>query len=72
MSNSAYVFIAKMISGGRVTIPEEIRTVFGLKDGDYIELRFIRVVKKGSVPVEAPEMTGRESSNKEEVVLENG
>ena len=71
MSNSAYVFIAKMISGGRVTIPEEIRNVFGLKDGDYIELRFIRVVKKGSVPSEAPEMTGRGSSG-EEVVLKNG
>lgn len=46
MSNSKYTFIARIRSGGRVTIPEPVREALELKDGDIIELRFLRIIKK--------------------------
>ena len=69
MDNSKYSFIVRIRSGGRVTIPEPIREALELEDGDIVELKFLRVVKKGSVPSEAPEMTGHKRD--QEVVLKN-
>lgn len=36
-------FLAKVISGGRVTIPEELRLLLGIKEGSIIEFKIIRV-----------------------------
>jgi len=38
-------FFAEVIAGGRITIPEEIRKIFEVKDGDHVFCR-IRVVRK--------------------------
>jgi hypothetical protein len=38
-------FFAEVIAGGRITIPEEIRKVFGVKDGDHVMCR-VRLVKR--------------------------
>jgi hypothetical protein len=38
-------FFAEVIAGGRITIPEEIRKVFGVKDGDHVMCR-VRLVRK--------------------------
>lgn len=38
-------FFAEVIAGGRITIPEEIRKIFGVKDGDHVMCR-VRLVKK--------------------------
>ncbi len=32
-------FFAEVIAGGRITIPEEIRKIFGVKDGDHVMCR---------------------------------
>jgi len=38
-------FFAEVTAGGRITIPEEIRKIFEIKDGDGLMCR-IRVVKR--------------------------
>ena len=38
-------FFAEVIAGGRITIPEEIRKIFGVKDGDHVMCR-VRLVKR--------------------------
>jgi bifunctional DNA-binding transcriptional regulator/antitoxin component of YhaV-PrlF toxin-antitoxin module len=40
-------FFAEVIAGGRITIPEEIRKIFEVRDGDHVFCR-IRVVRKQS------------------------
>ena len=40
-------FFAEVIAGGRITIPEEIRKIFEVRDGDHVFCR-IRVVRKES------------------------
>ena len=38
-------FFAEVTAGGRITIPEEIRKIFEIKDGDYLLCK-VRIVKK--------------------------
>ncbi|MEM0384795.1 MAG: hypothetical protein QXJ73_01210 [Candidatus Caldarchaeum sp.] len=38
-------FFAEVTAGGRITIPEEIRKIFEIKDGDSLLCK-IRIVKK--------------------------
>src|SRR5712692_3394924 len=38
-------FFAEVIAGGSITIPEEIRKIFGVKDGDHVMCR-VRLVKR--------------------------
>jgi len=38
-------FFAEVTAGGRITIPEEIRKIFEIKDGDGLMCR-IRVVRR--------------------------
>jgi len=40
-------FVAKVFSGGKVTIPVRIRELMGVRDGDYVRLEFLEVVLKG-------------------------
>ncbi len=40
-------FFAEVTAGGRITIPEEIRKIFDIKDGDYLLCR-IKIVKRRS------------------------
>ena len=70
MSKSNPTFIVRVRSGGRVTIPEPVRDAMNIRDGDIVELMFLRFVKRhseNSVPSEAPEMTGRENGGREVV-----
>ena len=39
--------MAKVFSGGKVTIPVRIRELMGVRDGDYVRLEFLEVVLKG-------------------------
>ena len=38
-------FFAEVTAGGRITIPEEIRKIFEIKDGDAVFCR-IKIMKK--------------------------
>jgi len=46
MSKTKNPFLAKVISSGRITIPEEVREIHKIEEGDIIELQIIKVVKK--------------------------
>ncbi len=48
VSNSGInrTFLARVISGGRVTIPEELRELLGIREGDMIELQILKLIKK--------------------------
>ena len=39
-------FIARIIEGGRVTIPDTLRELLELENGDIVELKIIKVEKK--------------------------
>jgi len=41
-------FFAEVTAGGRITIPEEIRKIFEIKDGDAVFCR-IKIMKKKDV-----------------------
>ena len=52
-------FFAEVTAGGRITIPEEIRKIFDIKDGDAVFCR-IKIMKKkesNSVPVKETKAT---------------
>jgi AbrB family looped-hinge helix DNA binding protein len=52
-------FFAEVTAGGRITIPEEIRKIFDIKDGDAVFCR-IKIMKKketNSVPARETKTT---------------
>jgi len=40
------VFVAKVVAGGKVTIPQRIRDLLNIEDGDYVRLTVTEVVRK--------------------------
>jgi len=40
------VFIAKVFAGGKVTVPQRVRGLLNIEDGDYVRLSLSEVVKK--------------------------
>lgn len=51
ISNDDIPFYAEVTAGGRITIPEEIRKIFEIKDGDAVFCR-LKIIprKKNNVP----------------------
>ena len=43
-------FFAEVTAGGRITIPEEIRKIFDIKDGDAVFCRLKIMTKKKNGP----------------------
>jgi len=43
---SREVFVARVIADGRVTVPQRVRDVLGVKKGDYLRVSIIEVIKK--------------------------
>lgn len=50
-TNKPTIFSARVISLGRITIPDELRTLHGIQEGDIVEFE-IRSVQKTSNPRE--------------------
>jgi bifunctional DNA-binding transcriptional regulator/antitoxin component of YhaV-PrlF toxin-antitoxin module len=52
-------FYAEVTAGGRITIPEEIRKIFEIKDGDavFCKLKIIPKRKNNAAPKEAKPTT---------------
>jgi len=48
-------FFAEVIAGGRITIPEEIRKIFEVRDGDHVFCR-IKVVRKQGTTANSKQM----------------
>jgi AbrB family looped-hinge helix DNA binding protein len=40
-------FVAQVYRDGRVTLPKQLRKRFDIKDGDYVRLVLVEVLKKG-------------------------
>ncbi len=38
-------FIRKVYERGKITIPKELRDLYGVKDGDLVKLRIVKVVQ---------------------------
>lgn len=51
-------FFAEVTAGGRITIPEEIRKIFVIKDGDAVFCRLKIMMKKNGPPKEAKSGSG--------------
>jgi hypothetical protein len=51
-TNGDIPFYAEVTAGGRITIPEEIRKIFEIKDGDavFCKLQIIPRKKNNSLP----------------------
>ena len=52
VSDEDIPFYAEVTAGGRITIPEEIRKIFDIKDGDavFCRLKIIPSRKKNNLP----------------------
>jgi AbrB family looped-hinge helix DNA binding protein len=37
-------FVAKVLQGGKVTIPKRLRELLGVEDGDYVRLDLVDVI----------------------------
>lgn len=40
-------FVARVFTGGKVTLPKRLRDLCGVGDGDYVRLCLVEVVKRG-------------------------
>ncbi|MBI2078707.1 MAG: AbrB/MazE/SpoVT family DNA-binding domain-containing protein [Euryarchaeota archaeon] len=48
-------FIRELFANGKITIPREIRELYGIRDGDYVQVKILGVVRAaGVVPVTEP------------------
>lgn len=41
-------FVAKVFTGGKVTVPKRLRELFKVVDGDYVRLALVEVLEKES------------------------
>lgn len=41
------VFVARVISGGKVTVPRRVRDVLQIEKGDYVRVTITEVIRKG-------------------------
>jgi len=39
-------FVARVFKGGKVTVPERLRELLGVEDGDYVRFVLVEVMKK--------------------------
>ena len=39
-------FVARVLQGGKVTIPKRVRELLDVGDGDYVRLSLVEVVKR--------------------------
>ena len=39
-------FVARVFSGGKVTVPKRLREVLAVADGDYVRLAVVEVLKR--------------------------
>lgn len=42
-------FVARVFSGGKVTIPSTLREMLGVRDGDYVRLELVEVLREAEV-----------------------
>jgi len=42
------VFVARVVAGGKVTIPRRLRDLSGIEDGDYVRLSLVEVIRKAA------------------------
>jgi len=40
------VFVDRVVAGGMVTIPQRLRYLLGIEDGDYVRLSIVEVIRK--------------------------
>jgi bifunctional DNA-binding transcriptional regulator/antitoxin component of YhaV-PrlF toxin-antitoxin module len=40
-------FVVRVFTGGKVTVPKQLRERFDVADGDYVRLALFEVLKKG-------------------------
>jgi len=40
-------FVVRVFTGGKVTVPKQLRELLGIQDGDYVRLALLEVLKKG-------------------------
>lgn len=59
-------FIARVISDGRVTIPEEIRKLLGISSGDYVSCEVESVSTLGVNPPPNPGTQARAQTDSEQ------
>ena len=41
-------FVARVFSGGKVTVPKQLRERFNLEEGDYVRLSLVEVLKRNA------------------------
>jgi len=41
-------FVVRVFTGGKVTVPKQLRELFDVEDGDYVRLALVEVLKKGT------------------------
>ena len=39
--------MARVFGGGKVTIPVRVRELLGIRDGDYVRLEVLEVIRRG-------------------------
>ena len=42
-------FVTVVFSGGKVTVPKQLRERFDVADGDYVRLALVEVLKRGDL-----------------------
>jgi len=40
-------FVVRVFTGGKTTVPKQLRELFDVEDGDFVRLALVEVLKKG-------------------------
>jgi bifunctional DNA-binding transcriptional regulator/antitoxin component of YhaV-PrlF toxin-antitoxin module len=49
------VFVARVVAGGKVTVPRRLRDVLNLEEGDYVRVTITEVIRKKQERKEKPQ-----------------
>jgi len=52
MQKKPSIFTARLAMNGRITIPEELRKIWVIEEGDSVEVQILSVVKNQQKPKE--------------------
>lgn len=58
-------FVRRSSENGRLTLPKEVRELYGIQEGDFVRLRLVEVIRGPRLPARAAPADGANTGDGE-------